>query len=145
MVNLDHLQEMVNAGESLEREFKSDRGRFSDRDVVEEIVAMANTVGGILLIGVEDNGAITGAYPRHGATTDPFKLQSAIFNNTVPSINTRVSVVPHPDGTVVAIEVDPYPEPCATAGGKSLRRTTGPDGKPQTVPFYSSRPTVQKN
>lgn len=135
-MDLDRLQELVSAGESLEQEFKSDRGRLSDKDIFEEIVGMANTNGGILFIGVEDDGNITGAYPRHGDTTDPFKLQSAIFNNTVPNINTRVSVVSHPDGTVIAIEVDPYPEPCATAGGKSLRRTIGPDGKPQTVPFY---------
>ncbi len=135
-MDLDRLQELVSAGESLEQEFKSDRGRLSDKDVFEEIVAMANANGGILFIGVEDNGEITGAFPRHGDTTDPFKLQSAIFNNTVPNINTRVSVVPHPDGTVIVIAVDSYPEPCATASGKSLRRTIGPDGKPQTVPFY---------
>ena len=135
-MDLDRLQELVSAGESLEQEFKSDRGKLSDKVIYEEIVAMANTNGGILFIGVEDNGDITGAFPRHGDTTDPFKLQSAIFNNTVPNINTRVSVVSDPNGTVIAIEVDPYPEPCATSGGKSLRRTIGPDGKPQTVPFY---------
>ena len=136
MVKLEGLQELIGAGESLEREFKSDRGRLSDKDIFEEVVAMANTSGGTLFIGVEDNGEITGADPRHGNTTDPFKLQSAIFNNTVPNINTRVSVVSHQDITVIAIEVDPYPEPCATARGKSLQRTIGPDGKPQTVPFY---------
>ena len=36
----------------------------------------------------------------------------------------------------ITIEVDPYPEPCATTGGKSLKRASGPDGKPQSVPFY---------
>jgi ATP-dependent DNA helicase RecG len=136
MMDVDRIEVLVSAGESLEREFKSDRGRLSDKDIFEEVVSMANTDGGILFIGVEDDGRITGASPRHGNTTDPFKLQSAIFNNTVPNINSRVSVVPHPNGTVITIAVDPYPEPCATASGKSLRRTIGPDGKPQTVPFY---------
>ncbi|MGO9569351.1 MAG: RNA-binding domain-containing protein [Desulfomonilaceae bacterium] len=136
MMDVDRIEGLVSAGESLEREFKSDRGRLSDKDIFEEVVSMANTDGGILFIGVEDDGRITGASPRHGNTTDPFKLQSAIFNNTVPNINSRVSVVPHPNGTVITIAVDPYPEPCATASGKSLRRTIGPDGKPQTVPFY---------
>lgn len=135
-MDVDRIEVLVSAGESLEREFKSDRGRLSDKDIFEEVVSMANTDGGILFIGVEDDGRITGASPRHGNTTDPFKLQSAIFNNTVPNINSRVSVVPHPNGTVITIAVDPYPEPCATASGKSLRRTIGPDGKPQTVPFY---------
>ena len=66
MINLDSLQQLVDLGESLEREFKSDRVRLSDKDIVEEIVAMANTNGGILLIGVEDDGRISGAIPRHG-------------------------------------------------------------------------------
>jgi len=37
---------------------------------------------------------------------------------------------------LLAIEVDRYPEPCATAGGKSLRWIIGGDGKPQSVPLY---------
>lgn len=136
MVNLDRLEELIALGESTDREFKSDRQQLSDRVIYEEVVALANTSGGVLLIGVEDDGIITGAHPRHGRITDPLRLQSAIFNNTVPNINTRISVVSHPDGSVLAIEVDPYPEPCATSTGKALRRTVGPDGKPQTVPFY---------
>jgi ATP-dependent DNA helicase RecG len=39
-------------------------------------------------------------------------------------------------GLVIGIEVDLYPEPCPTAAGKSVRRTIGPHGRPQTVPFY---------
>jgi ATP-dependent DNA helicase RecG len=36
----------------------------------------------------------------------------------------------------LSIEVDRYPEPCATASGKSLRRAIGADGRPQSIPFY---------
>ena len=96
----------------------------------------AQSFGGVLFIGVEDDGQITGAQPRHGKSTEPLKLQSAIFNNTVPSINTRIAVVEHANGMVIRIETDPYPEVCATTAGKSLRRQVGPDGKPQSVPFY---------
>lgn len=85
---------------------------------------------------MEDDGTVTGAKPRHGATTDPLRLQSAIFNNTVPNINTRICVNVHTDGPVLTIEVDPYPEPCATADGKSLHRAIDSEGKPQTIPFY---------
>jgi ATP-dependent DNA helicase RecG len=128
--------EIVKSGESLDREFKSDRRMINDREIYEEVVAFANTSGGVLLIGVEDDGTITGAKPRHDKTTDPLKLQSAIFNNTVPNINTRISLVPAENEIVLAIEVDQYPEPCATTEGKSLHRTIKADGKPQTVPFY---------
>ena len=138
MITPDRLQELIAAGESLEREFKSDRRQISDTEIYEEVVALANTQGGTLLVGVEDDGAVTGAKPRHGKTTDPVKLQAAIFNNTVPNVNTRISVVQHAKGPVIAVEVDSYPEPCATAAGKSLRRVIGGDGKPCTVPFYPS-------
>src|SRR4030042_513999 len=110
MVDLAQLEKLIAAGESVEREFKSDRRQISDNAIYEEVVALANTDGGLLLIGVDDDGPGTGAKQRTGSTPDPIKLQAAIFNNTVPSINTRVSVVRHPQGQVVAIEVAPYPE-----------------------------------
>ena len=135
-MDLETLKRQLAAGESIEREFKSDIKPISDREIYEEVVALANASGGMLLIGVSDDGAVLGAKPRHGKTTDPIKLQAAIFNNTVPSINTRISLLAHPKGQIIAIEVDPYPEPCATTAGKSLRRTMGGDGKPQTVAYY---------
>ncbi len=136
MIDVDRLLELLATGETISSEFKSDRKQLSDSVFYEEIVALANTDGGVLLVGVEDDGTVTGAAARHGGSTDPRRLQAAIFNNTVPSIITRVSVVPHHCGPVIAIEVDSYPEPCATASGKSLRRALKPDSKPQTIPWY---------
>lgn len=136
MTSRDQLLQRIAQGETLTLEFKSDRKQISDRIIYEEVVAMANASGGTLLIGVEDNGKITGSQPRHGSSTDPIKLQSAIFNNTVPNINTRVSIISLETGPIIAIEVDPYPEPCATMSGIALRRVIGPDGKPQSLPFY---------
>lgn len=136
LITLDQLTNIIAKGEQLDVEFKSDRRTMPDREIYEEVVSLANSKGGVLLIGVEDDGAITGARPRHGDVTDPPKLQSAIFNNTVPSINTRISVVRHDLGPVIAIEVDPYPEPCSTKSGKALHRTIKSDGKPESAPFY---------
>ena len=132
------LETLITQGESLEREFKSDsRREFTDKEIYDEIVALANTNGGLLVIGVEDDGTISGSRPRHGTSTDPNKLKSAIFHNTVPNINTRVSVIAHANGNVLVIEVDRYPEICSTTSGKTLRRAVGADGKPQSVPFYA--------
>lgn len=136
MMDLARLIRIIEGGETLDQEFKSDRRQLSDALIYEEVVALANTRGGALLIGVEDDGTVSGAHRRHDKSTQPLRLQSAIFNNTVPNINTRVSVVPHPNGEVIAIEVDAYPEPCATRTGKSLRRAIKSDGKPETIPFY---------
>ena len=41
-------------------EFKSDLKRYPDNDLIDEIVGMANTKGGNLYLGVEDDGEITG-------------------------------------------------------------------------------------
>ncbi len=91
-MNADRLKGIIALGEAVDREFKSDRRKISDAEIYEEVVAMANADGGVLLIGVENDGTISGAQPRHEETTDPIRLQSAIFNNTSPNINTRISV-----------------------------------------------------
>ena len=51
--------------ESLTIEFKSDKKKYSDADLVDEIVGMTNTKGGTLYLGVEDNGEVTGVHPKH--------------------------------------------------------------------------------
>jgi len=137
-MDLGTLEELIRLGETLGCEFKSDaRREFSDKEIYDEIVALANTNGGFLLIGVENDGTVTGSRPRHGASTDVNKLKSAVFHNTVPNINTRISIIDYPNGKVLVIEVDRYPEICSTTSGKTLRRAIGSDGKPQTVPFYA--------
>lgn len=136
MSDLEWLESTIAQGESTGREFKSERQKLSDATIYEEVVAFANSNGGILLIGVEDSGAISGSQPRHGDSTDPRRLQAAIFNNTVPSINTRIRLIQHRDGPVIAIEVDSMPELCSTTSGKCLRRVLKVDGKPETVPWH---------
>ena len=69
------IEQYIRAGESLKVEFKGEqRESLSDREIYETVVCLANADGGILLIGVENDGRLTGARPRHGATTDPYRL-----------------------------------------------------------------------
>lgn len=51
--------------ESIDIEFKSDVNKLPDPDIFEAIVAFSNTEGGILYLGVEDNGQITGIHESH--------------------------------------------------------------------------------
>ena len=89
------IKSLIAQGEKLTVEFKGEeREAFNDRALYENVVCLANGEGGTLLIGVEDDGRVTDARPRHGNSTEPTKLQAAIFNNTEPRINTRISVVP---------------------------------------------------
>jgi len=135
-MDYDDIKKLISKGESFTLEFKGEgRNQIGDREIYETVVCLANGDGGTILIGVEDDGQITGARARHGKNTDPMKLQAAIFNNTEPRINTRISLTSTPKGNVIAIEVDRYPEICATKAGLCLRRTMGAHG-PECIPFY---------
>ena len=46
--------------EDMTHEFKSDRKKLADQEIIDAVVAFANTDGGRLLIGVKDNGKIAG-------------------------------------------------------------------------------------
>lgn len=50
----------IPAQESLTVEFKSDRKRLPDAELVEAVVCLTNAEGGELWLGVEDDGTPTG-------------------------------------------------------------------------------------
>ena len=135
----DELLQMIAAGETLAVEFKGEeRTPLNDRDLVKAVVCLANRSGhepGYLLIGVEDDGRITGARPRHGDTTDRNKLAALIANQTRPSVAVRVESVELDGRFVLVIEIPPQQHPIASADGVFLRRTTGGDGKPACMPM----------
>ncbi len=60
VVTTSRVEELIRVGESLSVELKDDRGPLSDREIYEAIVCLANNGGGILLIGVRNDGSITG-------------------------------------------------------------------------------------
>ncbi len=70
-------------GETFEQEFR--RGSINDRELTEAVVCLANGSGGVVLVGVEDDGTVIGARPRHGPTTDPYRLAAMIQNLTEPA------------------------------------------------------------
>ncbi|MBD3177245.1 MAG: AAA family ATPase [Armatimonadia bacterium] len=143
-MNEDSIRALLRHGEALDVEFKGEaRKAIPDSAIVAEIVAMANTSGGTLLIGVEDDGTVSGARPRHGTETHPIRVQTMIRNNTVPPIDTRASLIPSGDGVVLAIEVDRMASICATRGGKCLRRVLRGPGDPETVPYYPHEHSVR--
>ena len=137
----DLLTELTADGESLSVEFKSEcRQQLSDREIVEAVVCLANRTGsgpGWLLIGVEDDGQVTGARPRDASgEIDPVKVRSMIANRTRPSQTLQVEVCPLDDCDVLAVKVPASRQPVGTANGRYLRRAIGGDGKPACVPFH---------
>src|SRR5690606_12113306 len=87
------------------------------------------------LIGIEDDGRVTGARARHGTTTDPARLQALIANRTRPSLTVRIETIDLSGKPVIVIEVPPVRSPVARADGTYIRRPMGGDGRPACVPF----------
>jgi len=125
--------ERIKDGESLTLEFKSDLKCLSDRELVAAVVSLANTEGGVLLLGVEDDGTLSGLHPNHQNVTN---LPSLIASRTNPSISVRVEKVSFDDIEIARIEVPKVRQIVATSEGSIFRRRTKFDGTPESVPFY---------
>ena len=71
------VERYITAGESMKVEFKSDRRQaVSDREIFETAVCLANAEGGLILIGVEDDGKVTGARCESWRTSSTMWCQS---------------------------------------------------------------------
>lgn len=116
--------------ESLIIEFKSDRKCYPLAKLYEDLVGMANTDGGWLFLGMEDDGTPTGVDKQH---TDCQSMEAMIQDNTMPSLFVRTHIE-HWDGKdVLVIEVPISRQLMMTAEGKYLRRRLKRDGTPETV------------
>lgn len=118
--------------ETLSKEFKSDLKGLPDSELVEAVVALANTDGGCVYLGVEDDGTPTGVKQKH---QDPIGMAAMIANRTVPPISVRSELVGD-DIKVVQVEVPKSQSVVSTKSGKILRRMMKMDGTPESVPMY---------
>ena len=140
-VSDESIRDLIARGESMSVEFKSEASSpLSDEDLVEAVVCLANRVDdrpGWLLLGIEDDGRISGARPRHaGGSTDPLRVQALVSSRTRPSHSTLVQLATIEGFDVVAIEVPAASNPIGTADGKYLRRVIGGDGRPSCAPYH---------
>lgn len=125
---------MLPKKETLEIEFKSDVKRYPDKDIIEAVSAMANTNGGILYLGVEDNGIVTGLHKSH---MDNIGLVALIANNTIPSVSVRAEIVIENQHNVMKIAIPMSRAVVSTSSGKILKRRLKLDGSPEAVPMYA--------
>ncbi|WP_250287521.1 AlbA family DNA-binding domain-containing protein [Frankia sp. CiP1_Cm_nod2] len=138
LLDADSVRAAIDGGETLSVEFKGEeRQSLGDRELIEAVVCLANGHGGLLLLGVEDSGLVTGARPRHGNRTDPQRLQALIANSTQPPVQTAVSTI-EIDGTpVLCVQVENSPRIVGTTRGMYQRRAIGGDGKPTCIPIHA--------
>lgn len=138
-MDLEDLQAVIRGGETFTVEFKrATEKALHDTELVHAAMCLANGDGGLLLLGVEDDGEGTGVSPRHGADTDPTRIQALILNRTSPPLMTTASVVSLGGLRVVAIEVPSADSPVGTVEGVFRRRALRFDGKPECVAYAPS-------
>jgi ATP-dependent DNA helicase RecG len=96
------LIEMLSRGEDTRHQFKANVANAAA--LASELVAMSNTAGGIILIGVDDAGIVRGL-----SSDDIHRLNQLISNaasqNVRPPIAVQTNNIEHPKGLVLAITV----------------------------------------
>lgn len=127
------MRALLAEGETLTVEFKSDLKGLPDRDLVAAVVAMANTEGGTVLLGVEDDGTVTGVHPNH---QDAVGLAALVANRTSPTLSVRTLLLDWNNKKILGIEVPKSRAIVSTSDGLLLRRRLMASGRPEAVPFY---------
>ncbi len=136
----EEVRNLIGRGETINVEFKGERSvPLSDRDLVEAVVCLANRHDhewGYLFVGVEDDGSITGARPRHGdAGTDPHRVEALIGSRTRPAVSCQAQLVTVLEKPVLVLQVPRSGFPVGTSDGRYLRRALDGRGRPECVPF----------
>src|SRR5579871_924607 len=97
---------LIRLKESQTLEFKRDSSSLDS--ILKSVIAFANTVGGILLIGVEDDGSIVGI-------SDSSKVQEQLANSIAhrikPQIIPDINVVEVKNKSVIVIQIEHVPAP----------------------------------
>lgn len=116
--------------ETITVEFKSDRNGYPNRELIEALTCLANTSGGELWLGIEDDGTPSGLHRNHRNT---LLLAKLIAEHTAPPL--RVSIEKHDINniTVAKITVPQSSTLIATYQGVYLQRRLKADGSPECV------------
>lgn len=103
-------------------------------------MAFANTSGGKIYLGVEDDGTTTGVHETH---KDYTRLAAFIANRTVPPVSVQIEALHFDeDKIVLLINVPKNRSIVASSSGKMQRRIKW-DGTPENVPLYPHEITTR--
>jgi len=96
VVHLRELRKLASEGEGIQLEFK--RKASHPEKIVRELIAFANTEGGTLLIGVDDDGSIPGVkYPDEEAHV----VRQSLTQYCRPLLTYNESIISIPDNRYV--------------------------------------------
>ncbi len=119
--------------ETLTVEFKSDRKRLPDNDLIVSLVGMANAEGGDLYLGVEDDGTVSGVHRDHA---DKIGVEALVSNKTTPMLSVCAELIDVNGIDVLRIRVPQSQALIAASDGRIFRRILKFDGSPENVPMH---------
>ena len=94
---------------------------------------MANSEGGTLYLGIEDDGRVSGVCKQH---SDAVKMKAAIQEHTYPPVPVSVTLEESDEGQkVLVINIDSPDQLYATSDGRYGERRLHQDGEPYTKPL----------
>ena len=142
-LTISEFEQVLLNGEGLTVEFKTWIHVKDMRDrislVVDELIAFANAKGGIVYMGVEDDGTVTGC-----TGYDVQKLMESIYDRTRPALFTEIEVISYQGKDVLAIKVERDGTTYATSDGRCLKRL-GRNSKPYYPDEMSNKYTSIQN
>lgn len=99
-MNPQELSDRLRAGENLHTEFKE--WPINSNSLAAEVVAFANTDGGEIFLGIDDNGTATGL-ARSGVDAAARTVDNVAYNNCEPPVTVVQETVAIADEQVVLI------------------------------------------
>jgi len=109
----ESIKQLIAQGEGISVEFKSADAR--PEAIARELVAFANTFGGVLLLGVEDSGVVSG----FSLGNSEERIANICRHNVVPALAPIVKVVPVDDVPICVVQVPKGPfKPYQSLDGK---------------------------
>lgn len=116
-ITINDLKNLIQTGESTFLEFK--HSVASPEKIAREMAAFANTKGGTILIGVEDNGEVIGVQSYH---EEEFWLNQAAREECIPEISISIELVNTGERDVLMVKVPEAKEKPIYTKGKKYRQ-----------------------
>lgn len=144
LVTTSDFEKVLQQGESINTEFKSWRKASNMKErialAVDELIALANSKGGTVYFGVEDNGEVTGCSGNY----DLQNIVEAIYDKTRPGLFTEAEKFEYHGMTVIILSVDHDGTTYATTDGRCLKRL-GKNSKPYYPDEMSNKYAAVQN
>ena len=119
---VESLESMIAAGEDQNVEFKRDLDGKTD-EFLESVVSFANTRGGSILLGIDDEGRIVGHHENFGRTER--RVRGLVSGRCEPDINISMEEVSMENRQVVIVRIEEGKNKPYLLNGKSAFKRVG--------------------